>query len=187
MALCDELRMAGHSAFPCEADIGTEAARVDLFETITAQHGPLSCVVNNASLFDPDTGLDFQPDAALQQLNLNLIAPLSLARLLALSATPGDGRDRCAIHILDQKVYNLNPDYFSYTVSKLALERSVALQAQALAPRVRVCGVAPGLMFVSGPQTEGNFAKAARANLMRRAIDPADVAQSCVFWPARPA
>lgn len=186
MALCDELRMAGHSAFPCEADIGTEAARVDLFETITAQHGPLSCVVNNASLFDPDTGLDFQPDAALQQLNLNLIAPLSLARLLALSATPGDGRDRCAIHILDQKVYNLNPDYFSYTVSKLALERSVALQAQALAPRVRVCGVAPGLMFVSGPQTEGNFAKAARANLMRRAIDPADVAQSCVFLAGTP-
>jgi NAD(P)-dependent dehydrogenase (short-subunit alcohol dehydrogenase family) len=48
------------------------------------------------------------------------------------------------LHVLDQKVFNLNPDYFSYTLSKLALERAVALQAQALAPQVRVNGVAPG-------------------------------------------
>ena len=85
------------------------------------------------------------------------------------------------IHILDQKVYNLNPDYFSYTVTKLALERAVALQAQALAPRVRVCGVAPGLMYLSGPQTQENFDRASRVNLLKRATDPADVARSCLF------
>jgi NAD(P)-dependent dehydrogenase (short-subunit alcohol dehydrogenase family) len=78
-------------------------------------------------------------------------------------------------------VFNLNPDYFSYTVSKLALERSVALQAQALAPRVRVCGVAPGLMFLSGPQTQANFDQASRINLLQRAIDPAQVAATCLF------
>jgi NAD(P)-dependent dehydrogenase (short-subunit alcohol dehydrogenase family) len=91
------------------------------------------------------------------------------------------GQEGCAIHILDQKVYNLNPDYFSYTVSKLALERAVALQAQALAPRLRVCGVAPGLMYLSGPQTRDNFERAASANLMRRPTDPQDVARSCLF------
>ena len=80
--------------------------------------------------------------------------------------------------MLDQKVFNLNPDYFSYTVSKLALERAVALQAQALAPAVRVCGVAPGILFRSGPQTQANFERAAPANLLRRPIDPADVARS---------
>ena len=94
---------------------------------------------------------------------MNLIAPLSFARLLAQRAAAGDGIDRCAIHILDQKVYNLNPDYFSYTVSKLALERAVALQAQSLAPAVRVCGVAPGILYPSGPQDEANFAAGARA------------------------
>jgi len=85
------------------------------------------------------------------------------------------------IHVLDQKVYNLNPDYFSYTVSKLALERAVALQAQSLAPALRVCGVAPGLMYLSGPQTGDNFDRAARANLLRRPTDPADVARTCLF------
>jgi NAD(P)-dependent dehydrogenase (short-subunit alcohol dehydrogenase family) len=98
----------------------------------------------------------------------------------------GTGFDACAIHILDQKVYNLNPDYFSYTVSKLALERAVSLQAQSLAPRLRVCGVAPGLMYHSGPQTADNFALAARANLMRRPTDPLDVAKTCLFLASNP-
>ncbi len=109
---------------------------------------------------------------------------MSFARLLA--RQPADGTDRAAIHILDQKVFNLNPDYFSYTVSKLALERAVSLQAQSLAPAVRVCGVAPGLLFTSGPQNEANFAKAAQANLLRRPIDPADVARTCVFLAETP-
>ena len=97
--------------------------------------------------------------------------------------TPGQ---RSVIHILDQKVFNLNPDYFSYTVSKLALERSVALQAQALAPALRVCGVAPGLMFLSGPQTQENFDRNSRVNLLREPIDPAQVAATCLFLAQNP-
>lgn len=185
LALCARLGDEGHAATAIEAEIGSEAGRRALVEQASAQ-GPLACVVNNASAFEPDTGLDFDSDAALRQLGVNLVAPLSLARLLAQSATAGDGIDRSAIHVLDQKVYNLNPDYFSYTVSKLALERAVSLQAQALAPALRVCGVAPGILYRSGPQTEANFARAARGNLMRRPIDPADVASSCVFLAATP-
>ena len=90
------------------------------------------------------------------------------------------------MHVLDQKVLNLNPDYFSYTLSKLALERAVALQAQALAPRLRVCGVAPGLMFLSGPQTQANFDAASRVNLMRQPIEPAQVAATCLFLAENP-
>jgi NAD(P)-dependent dehydrogenase (short-subunit alcohol dehydrogenase family) len=188
-ALCARLRAEGHDATAIEADIADEESRRALVQRVSAD-GPLGCIVNNASAFEPDTGLDFDADAALRQLGVNLIAPLSFARLLAKSATnsagAGDGIDRSAIHILDQKVFNLNPDYFSYTVSKLALERAVALQAQSLAPAVRVCGVAPGILFTSGPQNEANFDKASRANLMRRPIDPADVARTCVFLAATP-
>ena len=182
-ALCARLREAGHRAQAVEADIASEAGRQALVAQITAD-APLHCIVNNASAFEPDTGLDFEADAALKQLGVNLIAPLDFARRLAQQAQ--DGADRCAIHILDQKVFNLNPDYFSYTVSKLALERAVSLQAQSLAPAVRVCGVAPGLLFTSGPQNEANFAQAAHANLMRRPIDPADVARTCVFLAGTP-
>ncbi|MEJ8854580.1 SDR family oxidoreductase [Variovorax robiniae] len=182
-ALCARLRDEGHAAEAIEADITSEPAREALVAHISAT-GPLHCIVNNASAFDPDTALDFDPDAAMKQWGVNLVAPLSFARLLA--RQPADGADRCAIHILDQKVFNLNPDYFSYTVSKLALERAVALQAQALAPAVRVCGVAPGILFTSGPQNTTNFEKASRANLLRRPIDPADVARTCVFLAGTP-
>ncbi len=184
-ALCARLRGEGLAADAIEADITGEPARQALVDRLAAD-GPLGCVVNNASAFEPDSGLDFDADAAMRQLDVNLIAPMSFARLLAKRATAGDGIDRSAIHVLDQKVFNLNPDYFSYTVSKLALERAVALQAQALAPAVRVCGVAPGILFRSGPQTEANFARAAAANLLRRPIDPADVARSCVFLAGTP-
>jgi NAD(P)-dependent dehydrogenase (short-subunit alcohol dehydrogenase family) len=71
-------------------------------------------------------------------------------------------------------------------VSKLALERAVALQAQSLAPAVRVCGVAPGILYASGPQNQANFEQASRANLLRRRVDPADVARTCVFLAGTP-
>jgi NAD(P)-dependent dehydrogenase (short-subunit alcohol dehydrogenase family) len=90
------------------------------------------------------------------------------------------------VHVLDQKVFNLNPDYFSYTLSKLALERAVSLQAQSLAPTLRVNAVAPGLMYLSGPQTQDNFDRASRANLMRRPLDPRDVASSVLFLATNP-
>ena len=183
--MCARLADEGHEATALEADIGSEPGRVALVEQASAA-GALACIVNNASAFEPDTGLDFEADAAMRQIGVNLLAPLSFARLLARTAKAGDDVDRSAIHVLDQKVYNLNPDYFSYTVSKLALERAVALQAQSLAPAVRVCGVAPGILYRSGPQTEANFAQASRANLLRRPIDPADVARTCVFLAGTP-
>ena len=182
LALQQRLRAQGAWVELVQADLADAAARAALMDHIATQWGPLRALVNNASLFVADTGLDFAQAQAAQQLGVNLLAPLDLARRLAqqqpADAPPGSA---CAIHVLDQKVYNLNPDYFSYTVSKLALERAVALQAQALAPRVRVCGVAPGIVFQSGPQNAGNFAAASHANLLRQPIAPEDVAATCVF------
>ena len=115
------------------------------------------------------------------------MAPLSLSALMAKGLAPDAAPGECSIvHVLDQKVFNLNPDYFSYTVSKLALERSVALQAQALAPALRVCGVAPGLMFISGPQTAENFERSGKVNLMQRALEPQRVAQTVLFLAENP-
>lgn len=180
-ALCQSLREQGLDASAIEGDLASEAGRRALMAQAAAVAGPVSCLVNNASAFEPDTGADFDAELARLQLEVNLIAPLSLARELSAGLPAGSDIDASVIHILDQKVFNLNPDYFSYTVTKLALERAVALQAQALAPRVRVCGVAPGLMYLSGPQTQENFDRASRVNLLRRPTDPADVARTCLF------
>ena len=180
-ALCQSLREQGLDATAIEGDLASEAGRRALMAQAAAVAGPVSCLVNNASAFEPDTGADFDAELARLQLEVNLIAPLSLARELSAGLPAGSDIDASVIHILDQKVFNLNPDYFSYTVTKLALERAVALQAQALAPRVRVCGVAPGLMYLSGPQTQENFDRSSRINLLRRPTDPADVARTCLF------
>ena len=187
-ALQERLAAEGHTVEPVQADLAEATQRADLIARLQAAHGPLQAVVNNASLFEPDTGDDFTAPLTRRQLEVNLVAPLDLARRMAATHPDDAPAGSCvAIHILDQKVYNLNPDYFSYTVSKLALERAVSLQAQALAPRARICGVAPGLMLVSGPQSEANFAAARQANLMRRPLDPADVARACLFLAENPA
>jgi NAD(P)-dependent dehydrogenase (short-subunit alcohol dehydrogenase family) len=187
-ALCQQLVAQGGQAQVVQADLGVDADRQRMMAQIVAQGGPLDCLVNNASSFEPDGARDFDEKDLRAQLEVNLIAPLALSRLMAQSL-PEDAASgaRSIIHVLDQKVLNLNPDYFSYTVSKLALERSVALQAQALAPQIRVCGVAPGLMFLSGPQTQANFDQASQVNLLKRAIDPAQVAATCLFMANNPA
>lgn len=169
-----------------QADLASpHAAHQLLAAATTALAGqPLRCVVNNASQFEPDTAATAQPQGLQAHWQTNAATPLLLGNgLLAWAqqhARPAPGWFS-VVHILDQKVHNLNPDYFSYTVSKLALERSVALQAQALAPWVRVCGISPGLMFLSGPQTQDNFDRASRVNLLQAPIDPAQVAASVVF------
>ncbi|MCO5103430.1 MAG: SDR family oxidoreductase [Burkholderiaceae bacterium] len=184
---CEAVRALGREAHAVPGDLNQPDAIAALFAATVAVLGQApDALVNNASAFEPDTGLDFSPELLQRQMQINLSAPLQLASLLARSASADASTRPCVIHVLDQKVFNLNPDYFSYTLSKLALERAVALQAQALAPRVRVNGVAPGLVYVSGPQSEDNFRRASRVNLLQSATDPADVARSAVFLAENP-
>jgi NAD(P)-dependent dehydrogenase (short-subunit alcohol dehydrogenase family) len=200
-ALCAELRAFGVEALAVQGELEDEASCQRIFDTTVATTGlALRCVVNNASLFVPDEGHNFDEAQALAQLKVNLMAPMRFGKWLANMHAQASDKERlaedatasasasashqpkpCVIHVLDQKVYNLNPDYFSYTLSKLALERAVSLQAQSLAPTLRVNAVAPGLMYLSGPQTQENFNRAAQANLLRQPINPADVASSVLF------
>ena len=200
-ALCAELRALGVDALAVQGELEDEASCQRIFDTTVATTGQaLRCVVNNASLFVPDEGDSFDEAQALAQLKVNLMAPMRFGKWLANMHAQASDKERlaedatasasasashqpkpCVIHVLDQKVYNLNPDYFSYTLSKLALERAVSLQAQSLAPTLRVNAVAPGLMYLSGPQTQDNFNRAAQANLLRQPINPADVASSVLF------
>jgi len=172
-----------------QAELSKEDQVIQLFDDVLQGNGQtLTCIVNNASLFEPDTGLDFTNQLALEQLKVNLLAPMKLGQCLAnfhqnssVTAHPAIQTSPSIVHVLDQKVFNLNPDYFSYTLSKLALERAVSLQAQSLAPAIRVNAVSPGLMYLSGDQTPENFVTASKVNLLKKPIDPKDVALSCFF------
>jgi len=217
-ALCAELRGLGVQALAVAGELEDEASCQHIFDTTVATTGTdLRCIVNNASLFVPDEGSDFDEAQALAQLKVNLMAPMRFGKWLAalhghgaapqpqvpantmathttepmpVTAQSAHLASRLAapsvVHVLDQKVFNLNPDYFSYTLSKLALERAVSLQAQSLAPTLRINAVAPGLMYLSGPQSQDNFDRAAKANLLRQPIAPADVAHTVVFLANNP-
>jgi len=187
--VCDEVRALGVDAIAVQGALDDETSCHNIFNvTLKTTGHHLHCIVNNASLFVPDTGDSFDEAQALAQFKVNLMAPMHFGKWLvelhrqpATGAKPAHSAKPSLVHVLDQKVFNLNPDYFTYTLSKLALERAVSLQAQSLAPTLRVNAVAPGLMYLSGPQSQTNFDRAAQINLLQQAINPADVARSVVF------
>ena len=180
------VRAAGGICELVSIDLARPDAAAQLLALCTEVVGQAPrCIVNNASIFEADDAASASAPVLAQHLQTNTVTPLLLANALAGWVQANDAGaphgHYSVVHVLDQKVHNLNPDYFSYTVSKLALAASVALQAQALAPLVRVCGLSPGLMFLSGPQTQDNFDRASRVNLLREPVKPADVAACALF------
>jgi len=145
----------------------------------TLGSGAISCVVNNASLFEHDVAADFSMAQLDAHMHANLAAPILLAQALY-NITP-EGSQAVVVNLLDQKLFNLNPDFLSYTLSKAALHSATTMLAQALAPRVRVVGVAPGITLVSGDQTAAGFAKAHAATPLGRSSTPDDIAAAVCF------
>lgn len=184
-SLAAEIGALGGACHPVAADLARADVAAQLLDAVQAAAGRLPhCLVNSAALFAHDDAWDATPSSLQAHFEVNARAPLLLANALARRVRAGGqeaGGAYSVVHVLDQKVHNLNPDYFSYTLSKLTLAGGVALQAQALAPWVRVCGVSPGLLYLSGPQTQSNFAAASRVNLLRRPVEPADVARCALF------
>ncbi|MGE5200740.1 MAG: SDR family oxidoreductase, partial [Acidobacteriota bacterium] len=87
---------------------------------------------------------------------------------------------------LDQKVQNLNPDFLSYTVSKVGLDGLTRMLALAFAPRIRVCGIAPGVTLRSGKQTDASFERAWRATPLGRSSTAEELVAALRFIIASP-
>ena len=169
----------GRRAVALQCDLADEAAVRGLLARAQAALGPIGCVVNSASLFAYDCAADFSPALLAAHMQANVAAPILLAQALH-AATP-EGGEAVVINLLDQKLYNLNPDFLSYTLSKSALHSATTMLAQALAPSVRVVGVAPGLTLVSGEQTEAGFAAAHQRTPLGRSSTPQDIADAVCY------
>lgn len=167
-------------ALPC--DLSDEAAVTALLPQAIKALGPVSCVVNSASLFDFDDAASFSKTKSDAHMHVNLVAPVLLAQALH-AATPA-GQQAVVINLLDQKLFNLNPDFLSYTLSKAALQTATTLLAQALAPTVRVVGLAPGITMVSGDQTEAAFTQAHTRTPLGKSSTPDDIAQAVCYLAA---
>jgi NAD(P)-dependent dehydrogenase (short-subunit alcohol dehydrogenase family) len=175
----EEIRARGRRASALHCELADEAAVRRLLPEANTLLGPVGCIVNNASLFDYDAALDFSHARLDRHMHINLAAPILLARALY-EATP-EGSQAVVINLLDQKLYNLNPDFLSYTLSKAALESATTMLAQALAPRVRLVGVAPGLTMISHLQTEEEFSATHSLSPLGQSSRPDDVAHAVVF------
>lgn len=176
-----DARAAGARAEAFAADLASEEQCNALLPAVQAAFGRVDAVVNNASLFEYDAVETFSYAAMDRAWRANTGPAVLLSR--ALHAAGGG----CVINILDQKLWNPNPDYFSYTLSKAALEAATTLLAQALAPGVRVCGVAPGVTLLSGEMDGTEFRKSHRMTPLQRSSTPQDVARSVRFLLASPA
>ena len=185
-----ELGAAGARVQPFAADFADPVATAALLPRVAEAFGRVDAVVNSASRFEYDSPAEFDPALLESLTRSNVAAPVALARALAaqVRAQPAHARTTpCVVNILDQKLHNPNPDYFSYTLTKAALAHATVLLAQALAPAVRVCGVSPGITLVSGPMDEDEFAKAHKLTALGRSSTPEDIAHAVRFLIGSPA
>ena len=140
--------------------------------------GPLGAVVNSASVFEFDRPPAFDAVLLARLVAVNLTAPALLASALAGQDDLGEG---AVVNLLDQKLANPNPDFFSYSLTKIALEGATTMLAQALAPRIRVNAVSPGLTLPSGDQSAAEFAAVGSRNLLERPVGAEAVADAVAY------
>ncbi|WP_341922292.1 SDR family oxidoreductase [Polaromonas sp. YR568] len=177
VADCEQL---GVSAAAFDADLADEAAVRALLPRVIAHFGQVDAVVNSAALFEHDSAATFGYAALEKHLRANTGAPILLAQALHTQVRERSGKG-VVVNLLDQKLWNQNPDFLSYTLSKAALEAANTMLALALAPDVRVVGVAPGLTLTSEYLSPEKFEALHKLSPLGRSSTPEDVAGAVKF------
>jgi NAD(P)-dependent dehydrogenase (short-subunit alcohol dehydrogenase family) len=178
------IRRAGGHAKAVRSDLNSAVAAAALIGKCTAPGTVLSCVVNNASLFELDRIMSATAASFDRHMAVNLRAPLLIAQAFARQLPEGEAG--LIVNLLDQKLWNLNSDFLSYTLSKIGLQGLTTMLAQSLAPRIRVAGIAPGLTLRSGSQTEARFQAQHAANPLGVGVTPAHLVAALRFILATP-
>lgn len=183
-AVLADVKSAGGEGAVIGADLSRPEAADSLMAEIAraeARDGapPLVALINNASLFEFDDAGSITAERLDRHHAVNLRAPMLLSK--AFSEALSEGRDGCIINMLDNKVFAINPDYLSYTMSKVALHGATQALAMALAPRVRVNAIAPGITLESGGQGEQSFQRGTRMSPLGRVSSVADIVQAARF------
>jgi NAD(P)-dependent dehydrogenase (short-subunit alcohol dehydrogenase family) len=185
-----QYRRAEAEAAALAAELGGTAVRAELAApdaaeiVMAALDGlpPPLLLVNNASRFVLDSAGDFAVDGWNAHLDINLRAPALLSQAFAARAPAG----ALIVNLLDAKLAAPNPDFFSYTLSKIGLAGLTELTARAFAPAIRVCGIAPSVTLVSGPQSRANFEAVHKMNALGRGVDVAEIVAALRFIIATP-
>lgn len=152
--LASQIVRDGGRAVVIEADLSDRDAARGLLAEATELAGPVDLLVNNASVFEPDTA--HEPDMALwdRHFAVHLEAPALLSAAFAAQPELESG---LIVNVVDQRVWRLNPNFFSYTLSKAALWAATQTMAQAFAPKIRVNAIGPGPTLPNDRQTRADF------------------------------
>ncbi|MCU0733042.1 MAG: SDR family oxidoreductase [Hyphomonas sp.] len=184
-ALVEEIAAGGGKAVALDADLADTKAVARLVERCAEALGtPPCCLINNASEFLLDSIDTLTEDLWDTHQTINLKAPVFLAQSM-LHHLPPDVEGNI-VNIIDQRVWKLTPDFFSYTISKAGLWTATRTLAQALAPRIRVNAIGPGPVLQSVHQTPADFAAEQSSTLLKRGPSPEEIAAAVRFILATP-
>lgn len=173
------IREGGGHAVAVQADLSHQDDTAALIDRSVEAIGPLGALINNASVFDRDQWDTVTRESWDRNLDINLWAPFHLSQGFALQLP--EGQQGAIVNLIDQRVWRLNPDFTSYTVSKTGLWTLTQTLAQALAPRIRVNGVGPGPVLQSIHQTPDRFEREASRIPLERAVPPEEIADAVLF------
>ena len=177
--LAKQLNQSGGKAAVVTADLADADQVAGLMAKAAKPFGPVSLLVNNAALFLVDTLQTLDVATWNRQFSVNLRAPSVLARDMA--ANLPVHRQGAIVNIIDQRVWKLTPEYYSYTLTKAALWAATRTMAQTLAPRIRVNAVGPGPTLGSLHDGDAGLAHEVAGTPLRRQIDPGDIAAAVVY------
>jgi NAD(P)-dependent dehydrogenase (short-subunit alcohol dehydrogenase family) len=184
-AVAAEIATAGGRAAVVQADLADQAAVSSLVAQSAAALGPLSLLVNNASLFEYDHVETATEQSWDRHLDANLKAPFFLSQAFAAQLPAGALGN--IVNIVDMRVWRLTPHFASYTVSKAGLWTLTQTLAMALAPRIRVNAIGPGPVLPSPHQTEAQFRKQWESTPLQRGAEPGEIAAAVGFLLDAPA
>ena len=183
-ALADELNRKAEVCRLVQADLQDPVAVQAVFDAAQGWLGRVNVLLNNASNFMNDDIFTLKDAQMEAHFAVNLKAPLALATRMA--AQDMGGEDALIVNMLDNKVLALNPDFFSYTLSKAALHAATEMLAMRFGGAPRVNAIAPSITLISGKQSPENFEKSSRINPLGRQVQPADLVRMALYlWQAK--
>ena len=177
--LAREIDGRGGRAAVVAADLADPADVDSLLPAAEAALGPVTLLVNNASSFLVDNVHAIDVPTWNRQFSINLRAPSVLAGALA-NRLP-EGRVGAIVNIIDQRVWKLTPQYYSYTLTKAALLTATKTMAQALAPRIRVNAVGPGPTLPNPHDGADAMEQEAAATLLRHRVEASEIADAVLY------
>lgn len=184
-AVAELIRAKGRRAVVVLGDLADAHVAEKLFAQTASGLGPLTALINNASMFESDEVGNISVEGWQRQLDVNLRAPVMLAQAFARQLPAGESGN--IINLIDQRVWKLNPQFFSYTISKSGLWTATRTLAQALAPHIRVNAIGPGPALPSIRMEDEDFEKQKSRTLLGIGTSPAEISQAVTFLLSQPA